>query len=99
MQVEERVSGVNMSDWAESAVQRDGDQLLAGHWTVGGEMRARAGVTGPGKLADVDLQELETNVTKQIVHVHQKMKVRCFLFTWPVYLLPELINNTNFTSK
>lgn len=73
----ELVSGVNMTEWKESAVVDRGRQDLTGTWTVSGDVVLK----GParGRLAHVDLAQLNANITRHILDVHRDLKVYMLL--------------------
>ncbi|KAG8308001.1 hypothetical protein J6590_006982 [Homalodisca vitripennis] len=69
-----KVSGLNMSEWKEMAVVQDKQQEMTGVWRIKRHLDLKGSVTGPGRLGDVDLQELTDNITRNIIDVHEEMK-------------------------
>lgn len=75
LKTEGSISGINITDWKESAVLFDKDQTVEGAVTVLGNITFTQPVSGPKRLGDIDLEQLSNSVQSNILDTHQNMKV------------------------
>ncbi|XP_054263718.1 uncharacterized protein LOC128987064 [Macrosteles quadrilineatus] len=71
----EIISGINLTSWTQNGVLKSGrQQNISGVWSVQGPVELKGPVSGRGRLADVDLQQLTDNITSSLLDIHAEMK-------------------------